>query len=317
MQSVPLQPSLSILIVGYKNLGHLSACIGGALRSCGDIPTEILFIDCSNDGSEAFVRDNFPSVRVMRYEGNLGFGRGNNRLANDAKGEFILLLNPDTIPESDEIARLVAFANRRPQAGAWGGRVITPDGRVDPGCHQGMISCAERIASLLGLARLFGRRLSYTDRRPQRIDVVTGAFLLTRRSLWEQLGGFDERFFMYAEEVDLCKRVSDAGFELWSDPSIVMKHDSGSGDAYSPQRRINRLTGDATFLRKHHGPIGTAVGLLSTWLIEARRVVQAITIERIRRPRTAQARSYSSREALRRRREWWNGWPRTEQADAH
>jgi GT2 family glycosyltransferase len=302
-------PTVSILIVGYRNLGHLSACIGGATKAAEGVSTEILFIDCSNDGSEHFVRENFPEVRVAAYEGNLGFGRGNNRLAREATGEYILLLNPDTVPETDEIARLVAFARSRPEAGAWGGRVVTVDGRVDPGCHQGMISSMDRAASLFGLARGIGRRMSYTDRRPQRIDVVTGAFLLMRRSLWEQLGGFDERFFMYAEEVDLCKRIADAGYPLWSDPSIVLKHDSGSGDAFNPQRRINRLTGDATFLRKHHGPAMAFIGLACSWLIEARRVIQSATVERVTRPGTATARTRSSLEAIRRSKEWWNGWP--------
>jgi GT2 family glycosyltransferase len=97
---------VSVLIVGYRNLRHLDACIGGAIRSLEGVDGEILFIDCSNDGSEAFVRGRFPGVRVLPFAGNLGFGRGNNHLAREARGEYLLLLNPDTIPRADELARL-------------------------------------------------------------------------------------------------------------------------------------------------------------------------------------------------------------------
>ena len=300
---------VSVLIVGYRNRPHLEACIGGALRSLDGLDAEILFIDCSNDGSAEFIRERFPSVRVMPAAGNLGFGRGNNHLAREARGEYLLLLNPDTVPRSDELARLVAFADRSPRGGAFGGRCVFPSGAHDLGSHQPMLTVGGLLLALVGAARLRRGALPLDAASPQQVEVISGAFLLVRRALWERLGGFDELFFMYTEEVDLCRRIADAGFELWADPSIVMIHDAGSGDPDNPKKRLQLLRGNATFLRKHFGPAWADIGCLAMLSNEATRLLYAQTVLRLLRPERAARLAARCRHTVEHRAEWWLGWP--------
>ena len=300
---------VSVLIVGYRNLRHLDACIGGALRALDGVDGEILFIDCSNDGSSEFVRERFPAVRVLPYAGNLGFGRGNNHLAREARGEYLLLLNPDTVPKSDEIARIVRFADAHPRAGACGGRCVFPYGAPDLGSHQPMLTVGGMLLASLGLASLRRGALPLDARAPQRVEVISGAFMLVRRALWEQLGGFDELFFMYTEEVDLCRRIADAGFELWADPSIVMIHDAGSGDPDNPKKRLQLLRGNATYFRKHCGPVAAFIGCAAMLANEALRLAYARTVLRALRPARARALGERCAHAVRNRAEWWLGWP--------
>lgn len=303
------RPDVSVLVVGYRSMKYLEACLGGAMRSVGALRAEILYLDCSNDGSIDFVRARFPQVRVLPFAGNLGFGRGNNLLAQHAAGEFMLLLNPDTAPRADEIERLVAFARARRHAGAWGGRTVTPDGRPDTGSHQVMISAWRALLTLVGLRTLGAGSLPIGATRPQRVPVVSGAFLLVDAALWRELGGFDELFFMYAEEVDLCRRIQGAGREIWADPSIAMEHDLGSGNPHDPKRAISTIRGNATFFHKHHGPVAATIGCAASYLHEARRLLQAATLDRLRNPADAKARAAKSRAVLAARRQWWNGWP--------
>ena len=300
---------VSVLIVGYRNLRHLDACIGGAIRSMHGIDGEILFIDCSNDGSAEFIRERYPTVRVMPPAGNLGFGRGNNHLASEARGEYLLLLNPDTVPKSDEIARLVRFADAHPRAGACGGRCVFPSGKHDLGSHQPMLDVAGMVLTALGLARLRRGALPLDARAPQRVQVISGAFMLVRRDLWNALGGFDELFFMYTEEVDLCKRVADAGHELWADPAIVMIHDAGSGDPDNPRKRLQLLRGNATFFRKHYAPVAAWIGCASMLANESIRLVYASTVLRLLKPARAKALGERCHHVIRSRHEWWLGWP--------
>ncbi len=305
----PDAPRASVLIVGYRNRAHLEACIGGALRSVGDLAAEILFIDCSNDGSAEFVRERFPSVRVLDFAGNLGFGRGNNHLAEHATGEYIVLLNPDTIPTGDEIARLVRFADAHPRAGACGGRCVFPNQTPDLGSHQPMLDVGGMILATIGLARARRGALPVGATQPQPVAVISGAFMLVRGDLWRKLGGFDELFFMYTEEVDLCRRIADAGFELWADPSIVMIHDAGSGDPDNPRKRLQLLRGNATFFRKHCGPVTAWIGCAAMYANELLRYGYARTVLRATNPARATKLGDRCAHALRNRAEWWMGWP--------
>ena len=300
---------VSVLIGGYKNLGHLEACIGGAIGSMAGMDGEILFIDCSDDGSSAFVRARFPSVRVLPQAGNLGFGRGNNHLARAALGDDLILLNPDTVPKSDEIARLLRFADAHPRAGACGGRCVFPSGAHDLGSHQPMLDVSGMVLAAAGLARLRTGALALDARTPQQVEVISGAFMLVRRTLWERLGGFDERFFMYTEEVDLCKRIANAGYELWADPSIVMIHDAGSGDPDNPRKRLQNLRGNATFYRKHYPPIAASIGCIAMLANETIRLIYARTLLRAIKPMRAKSLGDRCAYALQHRAEWWMGWP--------
>ena len=301
-------PQLSVLVVGYRSLRFLDACLGGALQAGADVELDVLYMDCSDDGSVPWVRERFPQVRVFDFVGNLGFGRANNYLADHARGRYLLLLNPDTIPQGAEIARLVAFAESRPDAAGWGGRTVYPDGSVDFGSHQGMISVSNTWLAAFGLSRLRPGALPIRCTDVRSVDVISGAFLMTTSAHWRAVGGFDDRFFMYAEEVDLCFRLTRDGRPLLVDPSILLVHDGQSGDPYSAQRRVGMFKGNSTFARKHYGPIAANLLCLGMLVGEWRRFVQYSAVSAFRKSHRARALRAQARELILRTCDWWLGW---------
>lgn len=301
-------PELSVLVVGYKSKSYIARCIEGAIAASRDRDVEFLFIDCSDDGSAALLAERFPSVRVLPFQGNLGFARGNNVLATHARGNKLLLLNPDVFCESDEISAVLRFADQYPAAGAWGTVTVLPNGEVDGGCTQTMLGPLSIFFVLVGLGRVRLGALRPQKQHAQRVPVLTGAFMLVRTELWRTLGGLDERFFMYAEEVDLCRRIADHGFEIWADPRIRVLHDTGSGARKSGHRLVQLCTGNATFFDKHLGPLGS-------WIAKSLMWVNALTRAGYgwARRKPDYVEGYGA--VLARRREWWKGWPTPARAD--
>ena len=296
------RPEASILVVGYKSLPYIGRCLDGAIKSCGDEHVEFLFLDCSDDGSEQFVRDRFPSVRVLPFQGNLGFARGNNVLAKAALGQRLLLLNPDAFAERTEIFDLIQLAKSQPKAAAWAGMTMLPDGSIDGGSIQPMLGALPLFLALVGLARVRPGATNPRRLEPQRAPVLTGAFMMVRRDVWERLQGFDEQFFMYAEEVDLCKRITDDGGYLLCDPSIQLIHDTGSGERRTPTRLLNLATGNATFYRKHFGPLWANVCNSLQYLHACSRTIWGLLAGR-----RAYVESFGA--VIRNPRQWWSGWP--------
>lgn len=295
-------PEASVLVVGYRSKPYIERCIEGALLASASESVEFLFIDCSDDGSEALVRGRFPSVRVLPFQGNLGFARGNNVLARHARGSKILLLNPDAFCRADEIAALLKVSRARPDAAVWSGITVLPSGAIDPGSMQPMLGALHLILGTLGLGSRVRPGAVKLDRPvPQSVPVVTGAFMLVRASIWTRLGGFDESFFMYAEEVDLCKRIARDGDILLCDPRIRLLHDTGSGARNSPTRILNRTRGNATFYDKHFGPVWSTVCKLLALVFALTRVVGGGIFRR--KDLTS---SYGP--IILRPSAWWRGW---------
>ncbi len=295
-------PEVSVLVVGYKSLDYIGRCLRGAMASARGADFEFLFIDCSNDGSEAFVREQFPKVRVLPYQGNLGFARGNNVLAAASRGHRLLLLNPDAFAQGDELSALLTLAKLHADASAWGAVTVLPSGEIDGGSIQPMLGMTPLLLALVGLARLRPGAADPMRLKPQSVPVLSGAFMMVDAQVWRALDGFDQRFFMYAEEVDLCKRIADAGGTLVVDPRIRMLHDTGSGARRTPSRMLNRARGNATFYDKHYGPVHSTLCKTLLWLHAATRELYGRV-----RGREEYVASYSA--VMRQRSEWWNGWP--------
>ena len=298
----PASPEVSVLIVGYKSLDYIDRCVRGAIASARGHHFEFLFIDCSNDGSEAFVREQFPQVRVLPYQGNLGFARGNNVLAALAHGQRLLLLNPDAFAQGDELSALLTLSHSHPDASAWGAVTMLPSGEIDGGSIQSMLGLTPLLRALVGLARLRPGAANPKRLEPQSVAVLSGAFMMVDAQVWRSLNGFDEKFFMYAEEVDLCKRIADAGGTLVIDPRIRMLHDTGSGAKRTPSRLLNRARGNATFYDKHYGPLHSTLCKALLWLHAASRALYGRV-----RGRPDYATSFGA--VVRQRAEWWSGWP--------
>ena len=192
----------------------------------------IVVDQASGDGTAAWLAAEHPEVRVVALAENVGFGAGNNRGAEVASGRWLLLLNSDAFVRPGAIDELMRFAEARPGAGVVGPRLLWPDGRLQRSCrrlpdglpprHGVPLRCASSRRARGSLNGFYCGDFAHDE--PRRVDWVTGACLLVRRELFEQLGGFDEAFFLYSEEVDLLYRAAQLGAETWYDPAAEVVH---------------------------------------------------------------------------------------------
>ncbi len=269
-------PLVSIIVVSYRTRALTLECLRSVARETAHLPHEILVVDnASGDGSAEAIAREFPDVRLIALDGNVGFARANNIAAEEAKGRYILLLNPDTVVIGRAIERLVAFAAERPQAKIWGGRTLYGDRSLNPtSCWRRMslwnVFCRTTgLSGLLPRSQLFNSE-SYGrwDRATMReVDIVTGCFLLIERGFWEQLSGFDARFFMYGEEADLCLRAAKLGARPAVTPDATIIHYGGASEGIRSEMMVKLLAGKAALI-KRHWPIRTGrlgLTLLSLW----------------------------------------------------
>ncbi len=223
----------------------------------------------SGDGTAEMIGAEFPDVRLLALGENLGFAAGVNRAAEEARGEFLLLLNPDTVVHEGSLDRFVRFARERPQHGLYGGRTFDPDGTLNPGscwgspslwslfCFSAMLNVAFRGNRVLDPESLGGWRRDTV----REVGVVTGCLLLVRRVLWQQLGGFDTRFFMYGEDADLSFRARALGHSPAITPDAVITHEVGVSSSSRPDKIVLLLRGKVTLVRKHWSPLRARIGV--------------------------------------------------------
>lgn len=258
-----MSPDVSILIVTYRCRDAARACLA-SLQGAGDGSQEIVVLDnASGDGTVEMVRSEFPGVRLIASEENLGFALGVNRAADEARGEYLLLLNPDTEAHEGAVENLLAFARAHPEHGLYGGRTLDPDGTVNPGSCWGaptlwsLFCFATLLTSAFKRTRLFDPESLGGWKRDtvREVDIVTGCLLLAPRSLWQELGGFDTRFFMYGEDADLSLRAKALGYRPAITPDAVVTHEIGVSSSTREDKLMLLFRGKATLLRKHwHGP---------------------------------------------------------------
>ena len=266
--SAATPPRVSICIVSWNTRDLLDACITSIAKHT-TLPHEVIVVDnASSDGTVAMLRERHPHVRVIASERNLGFVLGNNVAAREARGEYLLLLNPDTALASDLLGGLAAKLGSDPGIGIAGPKLLNADGTIQATCAAKLPTPWNEFTSLLFLHRLSprlfpDRELSGWDHLDERdVESISGACLMIRRTLWESLGGFDEAVFMYAEDLDLCRRVAHAGVRLRYVPAVSVFHYEGSS---ASQRKesffalLSQMSSNAWYFRKHFGA-GTVFG---------------------------------------------------------
>ncbi|HRO13223.1 glycosyltransferase family 2 protein, partial [Amaricoccus sp.] len=229
-------PLVSILVISYNTRAMTLECLKSVVAET-TVPYELIVVDnASPDGSAAALAAAFPDIRLIASAENLGFAKGNNVAAREAKGRYILLLNPDTLVLEHAIDRLVAFAERTPAAGIWGGRTLNGDRTLNPSSVFGALTLWSLFCRASGLALIFKRSAFFNpeemgdwDRGDEReVDVVQGSFFLIRRDFWEALDGFDASFVMYGEEADLCRRARLRGARPRMTPEATIVHFHGA-----------------------------------------------------------------------------------------
>ena len=261
---------LSILIVTYNSRPFVDALLDGLARQIDGLDAEVVLVDnASHDGTADAVAERHPGVRLVRSSQNLGFAAGNNLAARHAKGRVLLLLNPDALPARGCVARGLALMNGDAGVGLAGARLLADDGSTQPSARMFPTLMQEAIV-LSGLAARFPRsrwfgRLDRTWADPAHaapVDWVPGAFALVRHDLFDRLGGFDERFFLYYEEVDLCRRIQAAGFRVQYWPELRVHHIGGvsartvAGATVArsgSQLTLWRARSGLLYYRKNHG----------------------------------------------------------------
>ena len=251
---------LSILIVSFNTRNALAECLS-ALASGEAASQEVFVVDnASSDGSAGMVRADFPRVRLIENTTNRGFGVANNQALQNAAGELVLFLNSDARLEASELSRLVALMDADASIGALGPQLLDAEGHLELsfGRDSSLVRAfLEKLERRLRAIRfpLATSWLRWRARSARDVDWVSGACLLTRRSLLYRLGGFDPRFFLYMEDVDLCRRIREAGYRVRFEPSIHALHLRGlSAQTSEDSRDRARLEGFRSrleFFRKY------------------------------------------------------------------
>jgi N-acetylglucosaminyl-diphospho-decaprenol L-rhamnosyltransferase len=229
MTTPPWMPRLSIIIVTYNSAADVDACIGSLVQHPPSTDHEIVVVDnASTDGTAAAIRSRWHGVRVIDSAANIGFARANNLGIRQTFGSLILLLNPDTTVPAGTLDTLVAALDARPDVAVAGPRLVDADGRVELSFGRMLSPIAEvRQRFLVDGSRRRGAIAAYVEsitRRTQEVDWVSGACLLVRRADAEAVGLMDERFFMYAEDVDFCASIRARGRRVLFCPSAEMVH---------------------------------------------------------------------------------------------
>lgn len=251
-------PRLSIIIVTYNSTADIDACLGSLVRHPPSTDHEIVVIDnASTDGTAAAVRSRWHEVRVIDAGANLGFARANNLGIQQTVGSLILLLNPDTSVPAGSLDALVAALDARPDAAIAGPRLVDANGRVELSFGRMLSPLAElRQKILVEYARQTKPVAAYVEsitRKPREVHWVSGACLLVRRADAEAVGLMDERFFMYAEDVDFCASIRARGRRVVFCPTAEVIHVRGRSRATAAaatQRAYRRS--QLAFYQKHH-----------------------------------------------------------------
>lgn len=239
---------LGIVIVNYNVRDMLHDCLASVFDSRGDFSFKVCVVDNgSDDGSADMVEEAYPQVRLIRSEnrgyaaGNnlglrsFGFGQGGEGTSAGSRPRYALLLNPDTEVTPAALADMLAFLEARPQAGIAGPRLVREDGSLDRACRRSFPTPEVAFYRLSGLSRLFPHsrrfgRYNVTYLSPDEtaeVDSVVGAFMLIRGEVLEQVGLLDERYFMYAEDLDLCYRAKAEGWQVWYHAGVTVLHYKG------------------------------------------------------------------------------------------
>jgi N-acetylglucosaminyl-diphospho-decaprenol L-rhamnosyltransferase len=256
---------VSIIVVNWNTRGLLADCLNSIKQTAGDLGIEIIVVDnASTDGSQEMVRQSFPQVRLIKNIENVGFARANNQAIEASQGRYVLLFNSDALAQPGALRAMVAYADGYPDIGIVGAQLLNGDGSFQAS-YTRFPTLWREFLILSGLGRLlFGPW--YPSHGPDQsravtdADYVEGACMLARREAVEQVGGLDEGYFMYAEEVDWCFGMRRAGWRVVYLPQARIIHlGGGSSSKGSARREAMLYRGRVRFFRKNYGDCQAAV----------------------------------------------------------
>jgi GT2 family glycosyltransferase/lipopolysaccharide/colanic/teichoic acid biosynthesis glycosyltransferase len=227
---------ISIIIVNYNVKAFLEQCLLAINRAIHDLNTEIFVVDnASVDGSQSMVRNRFPNVHLIENKDNLGFSVANNQALRVAQGEYVLILNPDTLIQEDTLLVLKRFLDSHSDVGAVGVKLINPDGSFQITSRRSLPTAWVSFTRIVGLSKLFPKsrifgkyNMTYLDPDIETdVDVLPGSLMCVRKTVFDEVGYFDEDYFMYGEDVDLCYRITKMGWKIHYVPTTKAIHYKG------------------------------------------------------------------------------------------
>jgi GT2 family glycosyltransferase len=260
--------SLSIIIVNFNTKDLLRECLSSVEKADKEgLSIEIIVVDnASGDGSVDMVKKEFPSTKVIQNKDNIGFGKANNIGIKQATGRYILLLNSDTEINSDCLVTTVQFMEKNKNVGVSTCKLLLPNGNIDPACHRGFPTPWAALTYFSGLERVFPKIKIFSGYHLwhkgistiHEIDSPSGAFFLVRKEVIEEVGAFDEDFFMYGEDLDLAYRIKSAGFTIVYNPTVITLHKKKQSGRENENILLRRKTQQyfyetmKLFYRKHY-----------------------------------------------------------------
>ncbi|MCX8009593.1 MAG: glycosyltransferase [Ignavibacteria bacterium] len=269
--------TLSIIIVNYNVKAFLQNCLASIQKAVEKIEHEIFVVDnASDDGSVELIKKNYPSVKLIELKTNLGFSRANNIALAQCGGEFICIINPDTIVQENTFQTLIEFLTKNPEAGLVGCKILNPDGSLQLPCRRSFPTPWVAFTKVIGLSTLFPKsklfskyNLTYLDEnQTYEVDAVSGSFMFLRKEVYLKVGGFDEAFFMYGEDLDFCFRIKENGYKVFYVHSTQIIHFKGESTKRSNLDELSVFyNAMQLFVKKHFS---------SSWLLS---IILQIAIE--------------------------------------
>lgn len=268
-------PDLSVIIINWNTCELLNRCLASLYENITDLNYDIWVVDnASTDGSLNMVRSFFPDVHLIANACNVGFARANNQAMHASHGRYMLLFNSDAMATCGAVQALVSLAEEQPAAGIVGAHLINPDGSFQAS-YTPFPNLWQEFLILSGIGRLvYGRwypsRGPKESKRPRQVDYVEGACLLVRRQAFAQVGGLDEGYFMYAEEVDWCYAMRQSGWQIWYQAAARVVHQGGGSSRNRPAGREGDMyRSRVRFFRKNYGnsaaiALKMLIGVLTT-----------------------------------------------------
>ncbi|WP_336782088.1 glycosyltransferase family 2 protein [Paenibacillus illinoisensis] len=269
-------PDVSIIIVNYNTRQLTLDCLASVYESLTSFQYEVIVVDnASRDGSVEAIGGAYPGVRMIANRDNTGFAVANNQAMEIAKGRYVLLLNSDTVVQKDTLDIMIRFMDSHPEMGASGCKVILPDGSLDKACKRGFPTPSASFYYAFGISRMFPDRPKFNQYQlghlspddEYLVDCLVGAFMLVRRETIDQVGGLDETFFMYGEDIDWCYRIKEAGWGIYYYPRTYIVHYKGASARRKPMKIIYEFHRAMwVFHRKHYAKRYGILTNTAVWL---------------------------------------------------
>jgi GT2 family glycosyltransferase len=237
---------LSIIIVTWNSQEYIRNCLDSIFLSSGNFSSEVIMVDNgSSDQTAEIVEEFYPQVNLIQNKTNLGYAKANNQGLEEAKGEYILLLNPDTQVLEDALFLMYELMEQNPKVGALGPKLLNPDKSVQPSCRE-FPTFSTLVWEFSGLSRLFPRsktfgrwRMGYFDfDKAREVDQPMGSCLMLRKETLENVGIFDENFEIFFNDVDLCYRIKKSGWKIYFYPEAKVIHHKGASTRKAKARMI-------------------------------------------------------------------------------